>query len=264
MPLNKEEKGHYEDLLHVNYHRLWQLERQQAHYGTDCPPHISLEISNISEKILQIKDILSSSQVNSTEIYTYTKEKIDKDKSLIFDNQEIIYHYLCDYVRENGAHNATLIQYSGRRATPLLWMLLQGGAKVVMYVQHPKFAISQRQKHRIKSTIKELPDEIKPKNEARLRIYYYDTPSSFRGVNIDDKILSIGNYIYEYCDDKLFPNDKVAISGHDVPGMLLYNGSQWYDIYNRMFNDVVINYKRYTKLLKRKPKLDTARKRVVR
>jgi hypothetical protein len=261
MPMDKDDVEHYTDLFRVYKRRLQELEKQQAHYGSDCPTYITLEIGNVSERISQIKDILGDLGISSAENYIHTTIKIPEDKFLAFDNQEIIYRYLCAYVEENGAKRATLIQYSGRRATPLLWTLLQKGANVVMYVQNPKVAISQRQKHRIKSTIKEMPDEIRLNDEARLRIFLYDAPSSFRGVSIDNKILAIGGYLYEHRNDELFPNDKVAISGHDAPGLLLREGSQWHEIYNKMFNDMATNYKRYLRSIKRKATLDTARKR---
>jgi hypothetical protein len=261
MSLDKDEKEHLTALLRHNKRRLQVLEKRQALWGLECPPHIVLEIETIVEKIIQLEGVLDSLGGDSLAAYISTNDKFSKDKTLIFDNQEEIYHYLWSYVAEHGANNAVLVQYSGRRAIPLLWMLLQKGAHVIMYVQKPKKAISQRQKHRIKSNVIEMDDEIKINGDGSLKVYFYDTPASFRGVIIDDKILSIGNYLYEYCNDKLFPDDKMAISGHDVPGLLLHEGSRWYDIYSKMFYDMVANYNQDIKSNKRKPVLNLPRKK---
>lgn len=191
---------------------------------------------------------LSSTSVNAItfSILAYIVKDISDNTYLYkrnrtYKNQEEMYADIIQQIHETqNVKEAILIQYSSRKASPLIFALLKKGAEVNMYIKNPDIEIiSQMQKERILNAIKDLPGELSTTSGV-LKVYEYDQPASVRGVIIDDRILAIGWYTYECVsksgqEDPDYPDDKFLLSGHDVPGMLLYEGSLEFEIFKDLF-----------------------------
>ena len=162
-------------------------------------------------------------------------------------NQEEIYTDIIQEIHEiKIVKEATLVQYSGKMALLLVSALLNKGATVNLYVKNTDIeVISTMQKERIEHQIKGLPGELS-KTRGVLKVYKYDPPASVRGVIIDNRLLAIGWYIYEYVPkpqrDSTYPDDAFLLSGHDVPGMLLHEGSLEFEIFKDLFLNQVTNF----------------------
>ena len=166
-----------------------------------------------------------------------------------YKNQEEMYADIIQEIREaRNVKEATLIQYSSRKASPLIFTLLNKGATVNLYVKNPDIGIiSRMQKERIISAIKDLPGELSSTSGV-LKVYKYDPPASVRGVIIDDRVLAIGWYTYEYVPqperDSAYPDDEFFLSGHDIPGMLLHEGSLEFEIFKDLLLEQTKNFER--------------------
>ena len=166
-----------------------------------------------------------------------------------YNNQEEMYTDIIQEIR--GIRNikeATLVQYSSRKAAPLIFTLLNKGAIVNLYVKNSDTGvISTMQKERIINAIKDLPGELST-TSGTLKVYKYDQPASVRGVIIDNRVLAIGWYTYEYVPkterDSSYPDDDFFLSGHDVPGILLYEGSLEFEIFKDLFLKQVRNFEK--------------------
>jgi hypothetical protein len=167
-------------------------------------------------------------------------------QSKSYTNQEEMYADMIQEIREiRNIREATLIQYSSRKVSPLVFTLLNKGATVNLYVKNPDTEISKMQKGRIERTIQDLPGELS-NTLGVLKVYKYDPPASVRGVIIDNRLLAIGWYTYEYVPtsekDLTYPDDAFFVSGHDVPGMLLHEGSIEFEIFKDLFLKQVTNF----------------------
>jgi hypothetical protein len=131
------------------------------------------------------------------------------------------------------------------------------GAKVTLYIKNPdNDVISQMQKERINRAIAELSTDVWG-TSGTLEVYKYDPPGSVRGVMIDNRVLAIGWYAYEYVSkserNQNYSNDMFAVWSHNVAGMLLYKGSIEFEIFKELFLKQVENYKANVSELNRKP-----------
>jgi hypothetical protein len=61
--MDEDDKQHHEELLRKNRQRLHMLEKQQAQFGVDTPPHIATEIKEIQNRINQIESELGTSSM---------------------------------------------------------------------------------------------------------------------------------------------------------------------------------------------------------
>lgn len=181
-----------------------------------------------------------------------------------YNTQEEMYRYLIHEIEKlNKVEKAILIQYTSRKASPLIWTLLNKGARVVVYVKNPDSeVINEAQKERIIREIQELPIEVRG-TPGTLEVHKYDAPASVRGVMIDNRVMAIGWYSYEYVSKSNRnpnypqgnPNDKFGIWGHDVPGMLLYKGTREFENLKELFYNQVSNYQKNIKDMGYKPLL---------
>jgi hypothetical protein len=174
-----------------------------------------------------------------------------------YRHQEELYGDLIRKIQEaERVEEATLIQYSGRKANSLIFALLSKGANVTLYLKDENGAINQTQKERIISTIKDFSTDL-ASTSGTLKVYQYDSPASIRGVLIDNKVLAIGCYIYEYeCKSQRnqgCSNEQVAVWGHDSAGMLLHQGSVEFELFKEQFSRQVSNYEEYIDDIQGKP-----------
>jgi hypothetical protein len=164
-----------------------------------------------------------------------------------YNDQEEMYADMIQEIRGiQNVREATLIQYSSRKASTLIFTLLKKGATVNLYVNNlDTGAISNMQKERIISAIKDLPGELSS-TSGILKVYKYDPPASVRGVMIDNRVLAIGWYTCEYVTkperDVAYPDDEFFLSGHDIPGILVREGSLEFEIFKDLFLKQVQNF----------------------
>jgi hypothetical protein len=181
-------------------------------------------------------------------------------RNKFYRHQEKLYGDLIQQIQElDRVKEATLIQYSGRKAASLIYALLSKGADVTLYLKDENGAINQFQKGRIFQTLKELPTDV-TSTSGTLKVYQYDSPASIRGALINNRVLAIGGYVYEYenaesqykqtVDDELY-----AVWGHDAVGMLLHKGSAEFEMFSELFSRQVNNYSKYISATQRKPRL---------
>lgn len=165
-----------------------------------------------------------------------------------YKTQFDMYSDLEAYIDRNEVKSAILIQYSGQMVKHLTRKLLKKGAQVSLYIKSPETAPSELQNARIDDTIKQIWGELGDlSNDCSLTIWQYKVPGSLKGVLINDDLLAIGWYTYEHVivPDESYPKDKTEVSGHDVPGILLYKESPEFMIINEMFLHQVGNYQEY-------------------
>lgn len=106
---------------------------------------------------------------------------------------------------------------------------------------------SQRQVDRITSMVRNSLSDLSRKLSApsNLKVYKYRTPASARAIKIDDQALCVGWYTYEKVDRKNyihFPDDQVAVSGHDRPTIVAWKGTEEFAILDKMVTDMIANY----------------------
>ena len=185
----------------------------------------------------------------------------------VFNQQQRIITELLNYIEKekNNVRKATLIQYSGQMVKDVLESLLLHGADVTLFLQSKETAskISKVQVNRIglfSDLMKTELDSVNSvKGSAKLKVYEYDPPASLRAIKLDEKVLAIGWYIYQYVDkenprDKLnYPEDDIKLYGHNIPGKLLFAGSQEFEIMNKLFQDLITNFSKHIKAHNIKP-----------
>ena len=82
---------------------------------------------------------------------------------------------------------------------------------------------------------------------SNLKVYKYRTPATVRAVKIDDQALCVGWYTYEKVDRKNyihFPNDQVAVSGHDRPTLVAWKGTKEFAILDKMVTGPAVQVSR--------------------
>lgn len=175
-------------------------------------------------------------------------------KNKAYEEQANMYRDIEKYIENRNVRNAILIQYSGSWSFQLIRALMNRGASVTLYIKNPETASTQRQKDRIRDRIQRLEQTLNVSIPARLTVYVYDVPATIKGVLVDDELLGIGWYKYEYINnenkklDDDSSQDKFHLSGHNVAGMLCYKKSDEYDILKKMFMNQVENFKTYCEL----------------
>src|SRR5205807_7915257 len=126
-------------------------------------------------------------------------------------------------------------------------------ARATVYIQHeemPEQLKSEKQVDRITSTIRNSLSDLSRKlpDPSNLSVYKFKTPASVRAIKIDDQVLCVGWYTYERVNRKgwlTFPDDQTAISGHDRPTIVVWKGTEEYDVLNQMITAMVTNYQDY-------------------
>lgn len=193
---------------------------------------------------------------------TYTSRR-----NKYYKRQDELYGDLLKQIQElDRVQEATLIQYSGRKAAPLLFTLLSKGANVTLYLKNEQGAINQMQKNRIIATLKELPTDVSS-TSGTLKVYQYDSPASIRGMLIDHQVLAIGCYVYEYEPKsqrkQSEPNECFAVWGHDSVGMLVYKGTVEFEMFEELFSRQISNYSNYVSDIQGTPCLHIKEGRIV-
>ena len=174
-----------------------------------------------------------------------------------FGHQQDAYQYLINVINRDGAKEAVLIQYSCKTSINILRVLLRKGARVTVYIQHedmPAKIGSQFQAKRIIDTTQNLREELgdallKP---DKLKVYKYHTPASMSAIKIDNRILCTGLYTYEqraHSDHRAYPNDTLALSGHDRAAIVAWKGTNEFSAFDQTFRALEKNYQKYAEVV---------------
>ena len=189
----------------------------------------------------------------------FVVEEIITNRSLhIEEKQDEMYNKLINLVKESGAKQAFLIQYSSVTCHYLVKTLLENGAEVTVYIQAPETASevgSLLQKERIEQKLRDLPNELADLDSpGKLHLVQYAAPASISGVLIDRAFLGVGWYVYKHVDetnkDKVRPGDRVQILGHNQPGVLVRGGTPEFNKLYKCFMQMKDNFDRNGKPVK--------------
>lgn len=169
--------------------------------------------------------------------------------NMVFRRQEAAYRVLERHVAVHPVQQATLLQYSGISARGLLRALLSAGATVTLFVQDPETARrlkTEEQAERITMSLRWLPGELADLYDPeRLLVRQYRSPGSVNAVKIDDQILCLGWYAFEYVDEAHrrphYGQDETEISGHDVATVMALRGTSDFIALDRTFTMLLHN-----------------------
>ncbi|SRR5258707_8437 len=199
-----------------------------------------------------IRDLDAHQPVLQQSLQTLSGAVKSLTRNKIYPDQEGAFACLLEYINHNQVKEATFLQYSGKWSELVLTSLvLNKKARATVYIQHEETAgqlKSERQVDRITSTIRNSLSDLSRKlsEQSNLKVYKFKTPASVRAIKIDEQVLCVGWYTYERVyrkDQPTFPDDQTAISGHDRPAIVVWKGTEEYDILNQMVLVLVENYR---------------------
>ncbi len=162
-----------------------------------------------------------------------------------------------EYIDQNRVQNATIIQMSCLNEMHVVRELWSTNATVEVYVSSGRknFGVSAWQQNRVRRFLKELPNELQniPCSGAcgQIVVYKYDAPASIRAILIDDKVLTLGCYLYQ--KHQLNSRSKILdVRGGELPLMLLTKKDSDFEIVRNMLLRLIDNWKteRVVKLYK--------------
>jgi hypothetical protein len=238
----------------------------QDHQTNQNTGQIAQEISNeVRDLVAQQADAQRMLQALTTTTSNLDTHQLAMQQSLIalsgsvqsltenkfFEEDDEAYKYLLEYINQHTVKEATFLQYSCQKSGSLLsTLVLNKKARATVFIQHEDMAAqlrSQRQVDRITSMIRNSLSDLSRKLPcpSDLKVYKYRTPATVRAVKIDDQALCVGWYTYEKVDRKNyihFPDDQVAISGHDRPTIVVWKGTEEFAILDKMVTDMIANY----------------------
>lgn len=90
-----------------------------------------------------------------------------------------------------------MIEYDSESTKSLIYFFLQRGAHVHCLLQHPEFVVNEPQRHRSVLHILSKEDDYIGYSD-RIRFSYYRDRASLRGRLVDNKLVSLGWYTYDY------------------------------------------------------------------
>jgi len=147
-----------------------------------------------------------------------------------------------------STRQAVFIQHSGMTTLSLRRLLLQSGASVDLYVQHPDAACNKAQRGKVAYVAGDMrnihKDDVEG-SKASLRVFYYMAPASIRAVLIDDELLAVGWYTYHQERAVITREDGINVQGDNRPLVIVSKGRPEFDPLVQMFNRVLADMKTY-------------------
>ncbi|GAC1635219.1 MAG: hypothetical protein NVS4B7_21520 [Ktedonobacteraceae bacterium] len=179
-----------------------------------------------------------------------SNEIVHTTKYMMFKHQIDAYHFLIGDIKQHGAKKAILLQYSSTMAYGVIAALLEQRAEVTIYIQHeaiPKSLRSQTQVARIVA-IQKLPEHLGDLFKgAKLKIYKHRCPVSVSGIKIDDRVLCMGWYTYEYSMNKrIDAKNMIEVSGHDRAAVIVWRGTDEFAALDETFTALKNNYEQFS------------------
>ena len=154
------------------------------------------------------------------------------------------YHMLANRIKKmQKVSDAVLIQYSGQHVTTLCTTLLDKGANVEIYLQHPDSACHPRQSEKIKGLLPSLTDLFRD-GPGTLKVFLYKATASLRAVSINDgTLLSVGWYTFHQFNDH-----EISVYGHSRPMVMAAEGCRGFE---ELRQNVQFRFARHKKVLRR-------------
>ncbi len=154
-------------------------------------------------------------------------------------------------IKGKKVQEAVILRYSMNAA--LVGRLLENGAKVTVFMQDETTAKSigsQQQAEYIINAYSELKGLLpKPLGDYPLTVYKYIPPCSMVGVKLDDQLIYMGWYTYEYTDDTNrfrvnHSDDTTQLYGHDKVALIAQKGYYGFSMLETTFRSIVGNYQK--------------------
>ena len=166
--------------------------------------------------------------------------------------EEALLLYINEIKRQGiPVQEATIIRYS---INPVLVdRLLENNTKVTVFMQDETTAESigsQQQADSITTAYNELKKRLpKAVEEYPLTVYKFKPPCSMVGVKLDNQLIYMGWYTYEYTDDSnrfrsSHSNDTIQLYGHDKTALIVQKGYYGFSMLETTFRSIVDNYQR--------------------
>jgi hypothetical protein len=160
------------------------------------------------------------------------------------------YEALIEFIKQHGAKRAVLIQLAARESELLIEELSkQRGCEVTVFLSSPKlfrnYVKIQLQADFLGLRPQAVTDAFRRHDEERakrLRIFIYDVPPSVCGVRIDDTLLMLSWYRYQYPHPHADPSDTGVILGHESAAILIRKGTHGFTELNNMFEKILNDY----------------------
>lgn len=156
----------------------------------------------------------------------------------VYRNDDDAHKDIIKYIRSHPPEKVQAIQYSGIGISPIIRELLKTNClTITLLLFDPRKIDDPFQRKRIRMSYEEKRKDFGYENKSeRLKIFFYDTPSSLRGINFADNYVSVGWYVY-------FPSKEskteVDILGHNQPLVneitYLDNGKIFLEFFNKQF-----------------------------
>ncbi len=120
------------------------------------------------------------------------------------------------HISEQDVKSVDILQYSGLTITNMMRELLKTDCKIRLLLFDPRQTEDETQRQRIRDSYVTKKMEFKAKDkEQNLEIAFYDTHASLRGLNFDDRYLSVGWLV----SSKVISDGKTKaeVVGHSNP-----------------------------------------------
>lgn len=159
-----------------------------------------------------------------------SSSSIRQEVTFAEENDDLYGHMKALYeTRYNG--KADFYHYSGTRIHTFVSMLFKNGFTIRLFVECPDTAHSlgcDFQQQRINSMIAQFMNELPAPasgTKGQIEIYQSTAPLTVRAALLDDQHIVLGWYVYEMLKmpTKGFPNDKIAVWGHEGWGLVIDN-----------------------------------------
>ena len=161
---------------------------------------------------------------------------------------------LLSYIKDNEikgkkVQEAVILRYSINAA--LVRRLLENDAKVTIFMQDEataKLIGSQQQAESIINAYNELKGLLpKPLEDYPLTVYKFQPPCSMVGVKLDNQLIYMGWYTYEYTNDSnrfrvSHSDDTTQLYGHDKAALIAQKGYYGFSMLETTFRSIVGNY----------------------
>jgi hypothetical protein len=148
---------------------------------------------------------------------------------------------------KNTLQKAVLIQYSAKNALETmrqLWKLTN--ADIELYVVGDSDVLKPRQKDRVDGFLRDIDHELRAfkcsTTQGSLKVFRYATPGSLRCILLQDEILSIGTYLYEWKQTEEDYAPGLDIRGGEKPTFLLHRDDPEFEPAQAMVLDLLKNW----------------------
>jgi hypothetical protein len=141
----------------------------------------------------------------------------------------------------NGA--ATFYHYSGTMVHELIVMLFKHGFTIRLFVENPDTAHNlgcDYQKQRIETMIAQLRNELPQSGQrGRIEIRQSEAPLTLRAALFNNQHIVLGWYMYQLLTKPMkgFPNDRIAVWGHEGWGLIMDDQHQQFKSARKFLED---------------------------